>query len=69
MIVKKMEREGVTQVELARRTGIAQSHLSEYLSGKREPRLATINKMAEALGLRERFEWKPERAFKSISKS
>jgi HTH-type transcriptional regulator/antitoxin HigA len=31
-----LEESGITQTELAKRTGVQQSHISEYISGKRD---------------------------------
>lgn len=43
-------REGLTQVELAERTGINRRHLSEMENGKRPIGKAAARKLAEALG-------------------
>lgn len=41
---------GLTQVELARRTGIASSVLSAYENGRREPSAAVFVRIARAAG-------------------
>lgn len=41
---------GITQSELAKRTGIDQSDLSRIESGKANPSLSTLNRIAEGLG-------------------
>ncbi|HVA42482.1 MAG TPA: helix-turn-helix transcriptional regulator [Acidimicrobiales bacterium] len=45
-------RAGLTQSELATRTGIAQSVISAYESGRREPSVAALRRLATALGTR-----------------
>jgi predicted nucleotidyltransferase/DNA-binding XRE family transcriptional regulator len=40
----------LSQTELARRAGVAQSVISAYESGRREPSLATLTRMVEATG-------------------
>ncbi len=47
-LCRVMEREGVTQVELARRCGVSQAAVSQALSGSIGIRFAV--KLAEALG-------------------
>lgn len=46
------EMRGVTQKEIEEKTGIFQASLSAYEHGRREPNLATIEKLAEAIGVR-----------------
>lgn len=43
-------RAGLTQVELAARAGVAQSVISAYERGRREPGLATLLRLVEASG-------------------
>ncbi len=45
------ERLFVTQAELAQRTGIAEATLSRLESGKQRPRISTVRKIADALGV------------------
>lgn len=45
------EQSGLTQKEIAERSGIRQENVSRYLSGKKVPELATLVKLAEAVGL------------------
>lgn len=40
----------LSQTELARRAGVAQSVISAYESGRREPSLATLTRMVKATG-------------------
>lgn len=42
---------GMTQTELAEKAGIRQTHVSKLELGQVEPRLATITKLARALGI------------------
>lgn len=44
------ERSGLSQTELARRTGVAQSVVSAYEAGKRQPALTTLSKLIAATG-------------------
>lgn len=46
------ERLFVTQAELAARTGIAEATLSRIENGLQRPRISTVRKIAEALGVR-----------------
>lgn len=50
-IKKVMHAGGITQADLAKHTGIAQSHISAYLNRKNTPGIDTINAMAKALGV------------------
>lgn len=43
-------RAGLSQSELARRAGVAQSVISEYEAGKRQPALPTLSKLIAATG-------------------
>jgi DNA-binding XRE family transcriptional regulator len=49
-ISKERENAGLTQDELAKRTGLPQSHISRLETGKHSPSRATIEKIAAALG-------------------
>jgi predicted nucleotidyltransferase/DNA-binding XRE family transcriptional regulator len=44
------ERAGLSQSELARRSGVAQSVVSAYEAGKRQPALPTLSKLIAATG-------------------
>lgn len=46
------ERQGITLDELARRTGLSKPHLSRIESGDRQPAIATLLGLAEALDVR-----------------
>lgn len=41
---------GITQAELAARTGVRQSRIAEYESGRRPPTLDALERLADALG-------------------
>lgn len=42
---------GYTQTEIAERSGLHQSHISKYLTGKSVPALYNVQKIANACGL------------------
>jgi transcriptional regulator with XRE-family HTH domain len=44
------ERAGLTQQQLAERSGVAQSTISAYESGKREPGVDALEKLLDAAG-------------------
>ncbi len=46
---KSMERENISAAELAEKTGICKSSISQYLSGKSEPKGVAIKKIAEVM--------------------
>jgi DNA-binding XRE family transcriptional regulator len=46
------ERLFVTQAELAQRTGITEATISRIENGQHQPRISTVRKIAEGLGLR-----------------
>lgn len=46
-----IESSGLSQYALSRQAGVPQSQLSAFLSGKSLPSGATINRIAEVLGL------------------
>jgi HTH-type transcriptional regulator/antitoxin HipB len=45
-------KEGLSQSELARRSGLHQSHISKLEAGRMEPRVTTIFTLADAIGIR-----------------
>jgi DNA-binding Xre family transcriptional regulator len=47
---KIMYRNGITQEELSKRTGIAQARISNYLRGKNSPTFYVVDRIAKALG-------------------
>lgn len=42
---------GITQKQLAERLGTSPQNLAQYENGKRQPKLETLEKIAEALGV------------------
>lgn len=47
---RRMHVENITQIELSRRTGLSQGLISQYISGKANPTLHNVYKIARALG-------------------
>ena len=47
----KMVLEGLSQAELARRSGVGQGHISEILRGVWRPKATTLARLLDALGL------------------
>ena len=58
------ERLFVTQAELAQRTGISEATLSRIENSLQRPRISTVRKIADALGVRpeELVDWEAEPA-------
>lgn len=48
-IESRLEELGMKQIELARRTGITQQSISDYMTGKVQPSLMTLIRIANAL--------------------
>ena len=48
---KAMDERRVTQSDLASMTGLGRSSISQYLSGKNEPKVKTIMTIADALNV------------------
>ncbi len=46
---------GLTQPELAKKSGIPQSHISRLENGKHSPSSTTLSKLADALGVQEKY--------------
>ena len=53
---------GITQKELAERTGITQADISRIENGTRNPSLAMVKRIAEGLGMRLKLEFVPTAA-------
>ena len=49
-IIRARREAGLTQKELAERTGIQQSNISRIENGNGNPSLSTLNKLAQGLG-------------------
>ncbi len=52
LMIKKRIDAGLTQKELARRTGTKQSAISRFENGKGNPTLQSLYRIADALGLK-----------------
>lgn len=46
-----LKEKGMTQAELARRTGVTEASVSRYISGQRSPRITQAYRMAWAIGI------------------
>ena len=46
-----LEEKGMTQAELARRTGLTEASVSRYINGNRSPRIAQAYRMAQVIGI------------------
>lgn len=46
-----LEREGMSQRELAKRAGVTEAAISRYVKGAREPRAITVAALAKGLGV------------------
>ena len=67
MIRDARARAGLTQVELARRSGIAQNVISDYERGKREPSFGAVDILLGAAGLT--IEYKPLSELERVRRS
>lgn len=52
-------RAGVTKAELSRRSGISRALIDDYLKGQRQPSVAQLERLGEAVGLRLDLAWSP----------
>lgn len=50
-LTKLLDQTGMTQIELAGRIGVTRAAMSRYVSGDREPRFATLLRIAEELNV------------------
>lgn len=46
-----LKEKGMTQAELARRTGMTEASVSRYISGQRTPRISQAYRMALVIGI------------------
>lgn len=53
---------GLTQMDLAERTGIAQADISKLENGNANPSLKTLQRLAEGMGMRLKVEFVPVRS-------
>jgi len=61
LIWAELERQGLPQNELVRRTGITKSRISNFLNGKRDVQGKNLRKMFLALGIEVKPADKPEK--------
>jgi transcriptional regulator with XRE-family HTH domain len=59
-------KEGLTQKELSKRTGITQADISRIENGTRNPSLAMMKRIAAGLGMQLRLEFVPKSSAKSV---
>ena len=59
LVAELRERTGMTQTELARRAGMAQSAISDYERGRKEPSLSTLHRLASAAGVQLDLNYRP----------
>ena len=60
-IIKVRDEQGITQQELAERTGIRQSNISRFESGNYNPSLEFLARIARGLGMELHIELRPGR--------
>ena len=46
------DRKGLTQVQLAEKSGVSRTYLARLESGRQDPTLSTLEKLAKALGVK-----------------
>jgi transcriptional regulator with XRE-family HTH domain len=46
------ERRGMTQKQLAEKSGVGRSHLARLETGRQDPTLSTLERLAKALGVK-----------------
>ncbi len=59
-LIEARNSQNLTQVELSKRTGIAQSDISKLEKGVRNPSLETLKRLANGLGMQLRIEFVPK---------
>lgn len=62
-IIQARKEAGLTQAELSQRTGISQADISRLENGSRNPSLALLNRLAEAMNATLRIEFVPNEHF------
>ncbi len=58
-MIDAREKTGLTQKQLAERTGISQSDISKFESGRGNPSLKTLRRLADGLGMNLKIEFQP----------
>jgi transcriptional regulator with XRE-family HTH domain len=52
ILIELIKKTGFSQKEFSERTGIPQPRISEYMKGKRSPKMSTLNEIATLLGFK-----------------
>ena len=60
-LIQARKEAGLTQAELSKKTGISQADISRLENGTRNPSLALLNRIAEALNVTLRIEFVPKK--------
>ena len=60
-LIRARKEAGLTQAELSERTGISQADISRLENGARNPSLALLNRIAEAVNSTLRIEFVPNK--------
>ena len=60
VLVDVRQEKGLTQKEIAERTGIAQSEISKIENGTRNPSIKLLQKLADGLGMNLKIEFTPK---------
>ena len=60
-IIQARKEAGLTQAELSQRTGISQADISRLENGSRNPSLALLNRLAEAMNTTLHIEFVPNK--------
>jgi len=58
-LINARKNSGLTQKQLAEKTGIAQADISKLESGNANPSLRTLQRIAEGMGMRVKIEFQP----------
>ena len=58
-MIDARKQSGLTQKELAERTGITQSDISRLENGSANPSLKTLQRLAEGMGMQLKLEFRP----------
>jgi uncharacterized protein len=68
LLVRRLrEQAGVSQTELAERSGVAQSAISDYERGRKEPALSTLQRLATAVDLDVNVSFSPTPSAKTLA--
>ena len=68
LLVKQLrDQAGVSQTELAERSGVAQSAISDYERGRKEPALSTLQRLAASVGLDLHVSYAPTPSAKTLA--